>query len=160
MTISKDKVVTIDYHLTGPDGQTLDSSRGRAPLNYLHGAGNIIPGLEQALEGKQAGDALTVDVPPEQAYGQKNPQAIAKVPRDAFKGVDKIEPGMQFHANGPQGQAIVTVVEVSPTEITIDANHPLAGVPLKFEVNVVGVRDATAEELSHGHVHGPGGHEH
>ena len=160
MNVAKDKVVSIDYTLTGPNGEVLDSSRGREPLPYLHGAGNIIPGLESALEGKAAGDQLVVDVPAEQAYGARDEKLVQPVPRDRFQGVADIKPGMQFQAQTPQGPRVVTVVGVDDTNVHIDANHPLAGVPLKFDVKVVGVRDASAEELTHGHVHGPGGHHH
>lgn len=160
MQATKDKVVTIDYTLTGPDGAVLDSSSGREPLPYLHGAGNIIPGLESALEGKSAGDKLVVDVPAEQAYGARDPQLVQAVPKDRFQGVADIKPGMQFQANTPAGPRIVTVVGIDDQSVHVDANHPLAGVPLKFDVTVVGVRDASPEELSHGHVHGPGGHHH
>jgi FKBP-type peptidyl-prolyl cis-trans isomerase SlyD len=160
MNVAKDKVVTIDYTLTGPSGDVIDSSQGREPLPYLHGAGNIIPGLENALEGKNAGDQLTVEVAPEQGYGPRDPQLVQPVPRDRFQGAAEIKPGMQFHANTPAGPRVVTVVGVDEKNVHIDANHPLAGVPLKFDVKVVGVRDASPEELSHGHVHGPGGHHH
>lgn len=160
MQIGKDKVVSIDYTLTGPEGQVLDSSKGRGPLNYLHGNNNIIPGLEQALEGKNPGEQMTVTVPPEQAYGQKDQNLVQDVPRSAFKGVQEIRAGMQFQAQSPQGSRVVTVVDVQDETVKIDANHPLAGMPLKFDVQVVDVRDATQDELSHGHVHGPGGHEH
>ena len=161
MRIAKNAVVTIEYHLTDPQGQVIDSSRGKEPLSYLHGTGGIIPGLEAALEGKSAGDEVTVDIAPEQAYGAKDPNMVQAVPRKAFQGVNEIKPGMQFQAQGPGGQArIVTVVSVTPDEVTVDANHPLAGMPLHFEVKVISVREATAEELSHGHVHGPGGHHH
>ena len=160
MLIAKDKVVTIDYTLTGPKGDVLDTSKGRAPMAYIHGASNIIPGLESALEGKSAGDEMVVNVAPEDAYGHRDEKMIQSVPRDRFKGVADIKPGMQFQANTPQGPRVVTVAGVDEANVQIDANHPLAGVPLKFDVKVVGVRDASAEELSHGHVHGPGGHQH
>lgn len=160
MQIEKDKVVSIDYTLTDPRGQVLDSSQGRGPLTYLQGVGNIIPGLERELEGKNAGDAVKVTVPAADAYGERDERLVQPVPRDAFKGVEELEPGMRFQATGPNGaQGVVTVVKVDPDQITIDANHPLAGVPLTFDVKVVDVRDATAEERQHGHAHGPGGHE-
>jgi len=160
MQIGKNSVVSFDYTLTDPQGKVIDSSKGQQPLTYLHGAGGIIPGLESQLEGKQAGDALTVTVAPEQAYGVKDAIMIQAVPRSAFKGVDDIQLGMQFQAQSPQGPRVVTVLAVSPTEVTVDANHPLAGMELKFDVNIVTVRAATEEELDHGHVHGPGGHHH
>ena len=160
MQIGKDKVVAIDYTLTDPQGQVLDTSRGRGPLSYLHGTGNIIRGLEQALEGRGTGDTLQVQIPPEQAYGEKDPAMVQAVPRAAFRGITDIKPGMQFQAQHRGGQQVVTVVGVSDEEVTVDANHPLAGMTLNFDVNIVSVRDATAEELQHGHAHGPGGHQH
>jgi FKBP-type peptidyl-prolyl cis-trans isomerase SlyD len=117
--------------------------------------------LERELEGKDVGDKVNVTVPAAQAYGERDPQMVQPVPRDAFKGIDNIQPGMQFQAQAPNGASrVVTVVKVEPEQITIDANHPLAGVPLTFDVTVVDVRDATDEEKSHGHVHGAGGHQH
>ena len=160
MQIAKDKVVSIDYTLTGDQGQVLDSSQGREPLAYLHGNQNIIPGLESALDGKSQGDALKVTIAPEQAYGQHDPKMVQVVPRTAFQGAPTITPGMQFQGNTNQGPRVITVTKVEGDNVTIDANHPLAGQTLNFDVKVVGVRDATAEELSHGHVHGAGGHQH
>ena len=160
MNVAKDKVVTIDYTLTGDGGDVLDSSQGGEPLTYLHGAGAMIPGLETALEGKSAGDAVKAVVPPDQAYGQKDPSLVQPVPRDRFSGVPDVRPGMQFTAEGKSGSRVVTVVSVDDRNVTVDANHPLAGQTLNFDVTVVDVRDATSEELSHGHAHGPGGHHH
>lgn len=160
MEVAKDKVVSIDYTLTGTNGQVLDTSSGKEPLAYLHGRGNIIPGLESELDGKSEGDALTVTVPPEQAYGMRSEEMVQAVPRTAFQGVAEIKPGMQFQANTQAGPRIVTIVAVTPDQVTVDANHPLAGQTLKFDVKVVGIREATSEELAHGHVHGPGGHQH
>ncbi len=154
LLIGENTVVSMHYKLTDNSGEVLDSSEGAQPLNYLHGAGNIIPGLEQALVGKTEGDSLQVEVKPEDAYGEVRPDMIQKVPRDAFQGVESIEPGMAFEARGEGGapQRIV-VKEVSGDEITVDANHPLAGVELNFDVQVVSVRAATDEEIAHGHVH-------
>lgn len=157
MHVAKDKVVTIDYTLTGAGGELLDSSQGGEPLSYLHGAGGMIPGLEIALEGKAAGEAVKAVVPPDQAYGQKDPSLVQPVPRDRFPDVPDIRPGMQFTAQGKSGSRVVTVVGVDDSNVTIDANHPLAGQTLNFDVKVVDVRDATSEEISHGHAHGPGG---
>ena len=158
MQISKDKVVSIDYTLTNPQGEVLDSSQARQPLAYLQGKGNIIPGLERELEGKQTGDQMKVTIQPADAYVERDDRLIQPVPRDAFKGVENLQPGMQFQAQTPSGQqAIVRVIEVSETEVKVDANHPLAGVPLTFDVTVRDVRDATEEEKAHGHAHGPGG---
>lgn len=160
MQIAKDKVVSVDYTLTDSAGQVLDTSKGKGPLDYLHGAGGIIPGLERALEGRSPGDQLTVQVPPEEAYGTRDEAMIQSVPRAAFPGVQKIEPGMQFQANAGGQTRIVTVVGVEPDSVRIDANHPLAGKTLNFDVTVVDVRTASPEELQHGHVHGPRGHHH
>jgi FKBP-type peptidyl-prolyl cis-trans isomerase SlyD len=161
MQITQNKVASIDYTLTNTSGEVLDRSQEGQPFTYLHGVGGIIPGLEHALEGKSPGETVSVTVPPEQAYGARNEQLVQEVPRKMFQGVDKIEPGMQFRAQGPDGQArLVTVVGTSLETIRVDANHPLAGATLKFDVNVIDVREATAEELSHGHSHGPGGAHH
>jgi FKBP-type peptidyl-prolyl cis-trans isomerase SlyD len=160
MQIAKNTVATIDYTLTDPNGQVIDSSQGRQPLAYLHGASNIIPGLENALEGKSQGETINVTIPPDQGYGQRDPALVQPVPRTNFRGINDIQPGMQFQAQTPQGARVVTVVAVDPENVTVDANHPLAGVELKFDVTVKDVREATQEELQHGHVHGPGGHHH
>lgn len=160
MQIAKNTVATIDYTLTDPNGQVIDTSQGRQPLAYLHGASNIIPGLENALEGKSQGETINVTIPPDQGYGQRDPALVQPVPRTNFKGINDIQPGMQFQAQTPQGARVVTVVAVDPDNVTVDANHPLAGVELKFDVTVKDVREATQEELQHGHVHGPGGHQH
>src|SRR5687767_11675027 len=146
MAIEKDKVVSIDYTLTGENGQVLDTSQGREPLAYLHGAGNIIPGLENALEGKNEGDQLNVKVPPDQAYGPRDERMVQPVPRTAFQGVDTIQPGMQFQASTNAGPRLITVVGVEGDQVTIDANHPLAGATLNFDVTIRNVRDASAEE--------------
>ena len=158
--IAKDKVVSIDYTLTGDNGQVLDTSQGREPLAYLHGAGNIIPGLESALEGRNEGDQVNVSIPPDQAYGQRDERMVQAVPRTAFQGVADIKPGMQFQAQTNAGARLITVVGVQDDQVTIDANHPLAGATLNFDVKVVNVREATEQEKSHGHVHGPGGNHH
>jgi FKBP-type peptidyl-prolyl cis-trans isomerase SlyD len=160
MQVDKNKVVSIDYTLTNTQGQVLDTSKGAQPLTYLHGVGGIIPGLESALQSKNPGESLKVSVPPDQGYGEKDPNLVQPVPRANFGSIPNIAPGMQFQAQNAQGSRIVTVVEATPETVTIDANHPLAGQTLNFDVTVVDVRDATAEELAHGHVHGPGGHQH
>jgi FKBP-type peptidyl-prolyl cis-trans isomerase SlyD len=156
MQISKDKVASIHYTLRDGDGNILDTSAGREPLTYLQGAGNLIPGMEEGLEGKSKGDKFSLKIAPEKGYGAKDDTLVQKVPRSAF-GNQKIEKGMQFQTN--QGQ-VVTVTETGLESITVDANHPLAGVELHFEVEVTDVRGATPEEISHGHVHGAGGHHH
>jgi len=160
MQISENKVVTIDYTLKDDNGNVLDSSQGGPGLAYLHGASNIIPGLEKALSGKAQGDSLNVSVAPEEAYGQRDDSMIQTVPREMFEGAD-VQVGAQYHASTPEGQPItITVVEVKDDGVVIDGNHPLAGQTLHFDVTVSDVREATEEELAHGHVHGPGGHHH
>jgi len=160
MQIEKNTVATIDYTLTDPNGQVIDSSKGRQPLAYLHGASNIIPGLETALEGKDVGENINVTIPPEQGYGARDPNLVQPVPRSNFKGIAEIKPGMQFQAQTAEGARVVTVVQVDDQNVTVDANHPLAGMELKFDVKVVDVRKATPEEVTHGHAHGAGGHNH
>lgn len=160
MQVSKHTVVTINYTLTNDRGDVLDSSQGGEPLAYIQGIGSIIPGLEAALEGKQKGDTLSVSIAPEQGYGERNDALVQQVPLSLFEGVDEVKPGMQFHAQTQAGVQVVTVTKVEGDQVTIDGNHPLAGETLNFEVEVLDVREATAEELDHGHVHGPGGHDH
>jgi len=155
MQISPQTAVSIHYTLTNLDGDQLDSSIGGEPLVYLHGTGNIIPGLEQALAGKQVGDKLQVSIPPEQAYGLQDDSMQQVVSKKMFEDMD-IEVGMQFHADVSHGTGIITITEINGDDVTIDGNHPLAGVTLNFDVEVVAVRPATAEELAHGHVHGAG----
>lgn len=161
MKIAENCVVSIHYRLTDDEGEELDSSSDGDPLIYLHGAGNIIPGLEDALEGQGVGDQLEVIVQPEDAYGPVDPELIQVVPRSVFKGVDKLEPGMQFQMEDPEGHIQeVLVQEVKGQEVSIDANHPLAGQVLHFSITVEAVRSASAEELDHGHVHDGHGHGH
>lgn len=160
MEIADQRVVLMHYTLTNNAGEVLDSSQGNDPLAYLHGGGNIIPGLEKALLGKQAGDKLTVKVAPADGYGERNDEMIQQVPRRAFQGIKDIEPGMSFQAQGPQGPMRVTVTRVAGDMVTVDGNHPLAGEELTFDVEITEVRAATAEEMQHGHVHGAGGHQH
>lgn len=160
-TIQDGKVVTLHYTLKLDSGQAIDSSRSGEPLKYLHGANNIVPGLEEALAGKAAGDKIDVTVPADKAYGPRNPQAHQVVPRSAFPPDVELEPGMQFGVRDEQGRVMpVWVTQVGEEQVTIDLNHPLAGETLHFDVEVMEVRDATAEESAHGHPHGPGGHSH
>lgn len=160
MEIQDGRVATIHYTLTDDDGSVIDQSAPETPLSYLHGASNIVPGLENALTGKQVGDKVQVDVPPELGYGPRHEQLQQVVPLAAFPQGANIVPGMQFEAHGEHGPLVVTVVQVGPDEVTVDGNHPLAGKTLHFAVEVVEVREPTADELSHGHVHGPGGAHH
>lgn len=162
MSITANKVALIHYTLKNDDGNTLDSSDGQEPLAYLHGHQNLVPGLEKELEGKTVGDKLSVTVPCEEGYGETDPELIQALPRDMFGGVDNIEVGMEFHAQTQNGMQVVEVIDVEEDTITINGNHPLAGMNLNFDVEVVEIRDATEEELQHGHVHGDGGcgHDH
>jgi FKBP-type peptidyl-prolyl cis-trans isomerase SlyD len=160
MKIADKHVVTLNYTLKDNDGEIIDQAQDSS-FAYLHGAQNIIPGLENALTGKSVGDQLTVKVPPEEGYGPRDENRVEDIPRDMFPADTDIEPGMVFHAQGPEGQTItVTVMEVHDDTVKIDANHALAGMDLNFEVEVMGVREAEDVELEHGHVHGPGGHDH
>jgi FKBP-type peptidyl-prolyl cis-trans isomerase SlyD len=154
------KVVSIDYTLTNSDGKILDTSEGREPLAYLHGGGNIIPGLESAIDGKSAGDQLTVVIEPEQAYGLRDEAQVGKVPRSHLEGVGELSVGTQLQAETPEGPRIVVVADMDEESVTIDANHPLAGETLHFDVTVSEVRDPTPEEIEHGHAHDAGGHPH
>ena len=160
MQIGERTVATFHYTLTDAAGKVIDSSDGRAPLSYLHGAGNIVPGLEKEMSGKQQGDVFNVIVAPEEGYGMPNPMMIQVVPREAFQGVDTLEVGMEFQAQTPQGPMSVAIAKIEGDEVTVDVNHPLAGQTLHFAIEVTDVRDASLEELTHGHVHGPGGHHH
>lgn len=154
MQISKHKVAGIHYTLRDNEGMILDSSSGKSPLYYLHGVGNLIPGMENGLEGRLTGDKLSLTIDPSEGYGLRDPEMIQKVPVQAFGG-QEVMPGMKFQTNTGD---VVTVTEVAADYVTIDGNHPLAGVELHFEVEVVEVREASADEISHGHVHGPDGH--
>ncbi|MDY0250664.1 MAG: peptidylprolyl isomerase [Pseudomonas sp.] len=161
MLIANQHVVAIDYTLSNDAGEVIDSSAGAEPLVYLHGAGNIIAGLENALAGKTVGDELDVNIEPEDAYGEYSAELITNLGREMFEGVDQLEVGMQFHASAPDGgMQIVTIRDIDGDQVTIDGNHPLAGQPLNFKIKVISVRAASEEELAHGHVHGEGGHQH
>ena len=160
MQIEPNKVVIIDYTLTDTNGDILDTSQD-GNFAYLHGASNIIPGLENALTGKTAGDELSVTIPPAEAYGERNDALTHTVGLDMFENQDDVKVGNQFQAQASDGDMmVITITAVNGDQVTIDGNHPLAGEELSFKVKVVDVRDATAEELDHGHVHGAGGHEH
>lgn len=160
MEISQGSVVSIDYTLKNDSGEVLDASRDGSPLLYLHGRGNIIGGLEKALEGKQSGDSVEVRIAPEEAYGPVNEQLRQAVPRDRFQGVEDLQVGMRFQAGTDQGPVSVQIVAVEEDTVTVDGNHPLAGQHLNFTVKVVDVRQASEDEIAHGHVHGPGGVQH
>lgn len=158
--IARNKVVIIDYSLKNDEGSLLDQSDA-GEFAYLHGLKNIIPGLEKALEGKGVGDSIVVRIPPEQGYGIRDEEKVAVVTRDMFPEDANLDIGVQFHAQGEDGEmTVISVTEVNGDSVTVDGNHPLAGIHLNFDVRVIAVRDATADELSHGHVHEPGGHHH
>ncbi len=159
MEISDNKVVLFEYVLTDTAGEQLDASEGQ-PLAYLHGHANIIPGLETQMTGKKVGDKFTAEVAAKEGYGEVQEELIQTVPNSMFTGVDNLEIGMRFEAQSEYGTHSVEIIKIEGEEVTVDGNHPLAGVDLKFEVEVTGVREATDEEIEHGHAHGPGGHQH
>jgi FKBP-type peptidyl-prolyl cis-trans isomerase SlyD len=152
MNIAKNTIVSFDYTLTDDNNQILDSSSDSEPLVYLHGCGNIIPGLEEAMEGKAVGDSFKVHVLAAAAYGERDEKLITKIPKDRFEG-ETVEEGMQFQAQTPDGYRVITVTAVEGDQITIDGNHPLAGVDLNFDVAVKDIREASEEEIDHGHPH-------
>lgn len=158
--VEKDKVVRVSFVLKDGAGSVLDSSSEAQPLEYLHGHGNIIPGLEDQLTGKKVGARLTAVIPPEDAYGLRNEGLVEAVPRDQFPPDQDIQVGMQFAAQTPDGEVRVTIAEVSDKTVKVDGNHPLAGVELHFDVTVLAIRDALREEIAHGHAHGQYGHNH
>jgi FKBP-type peptidyl-prolyl cis-trans isomerase SlyD len=160
MPIAQNSVVTIHYTLKDDTGEVLDSSRDGDPIAYLHGHGNLVPGLERELEGKNTGDKIVVTVSPENGYGQYDKALVQQVPRRALQGIAKISVGMQLHAQTEQGTRAVKVTRLVGDMVTLDGNHPLAGKNLNFDVEITDVREASEEELTHGHVHGPGGHDH
>lgn len=152
MQIADNHVASFHYTLTNDAGDVLDSSREREPLAYLHGAGNIVPGLEKALSGRAQGDTMKVDVEPQEGYGERHDELVQTLPKSAFQGVPEVKAGMQFQANGQQGPILVTVAEVDGDNVTVDGNHPLAGQTLHFDVEVTEVREATEEERNNGQV--------
>ena len=160
MKVSENKVVTMHYKLTDKDNNIIDSSEGRDPLDYIHGIGALIPGLETQLEGKVVGDKVSAVVTPEHAYGNRDEALIRVVPKSGFNGDEEMQVGMQVQIEtGEEGMAIATLTKIEGDDVTLDLNHPLADVELHFDVEITGLRDADKEELAHGHVHGPNGHE-
>lgn len=160
MRIENNKVAEINYTLKDKDSKVIDASNGQ-PLAYLHGNGNLIPGLEKELLGKETGDKFTVTIPAAEAYGERNEALVqTDVPKEMFQGVENLEVGMRFEAQTEQGMHSVEITEVNDESVTVDGNHPLAGQDLTFDIEVMAVRNATEEELEHGHAHGIGGHQH
>ena len=160
MLVARDMVVTIHYTLKNDAGEVLDSSAGGEPLAYIHGSGNIIIGLEEALEGKAAGERIAVAIPAAKAYGEHDRALVQQVPRRAFQSGGDVKAGMRFTAQTEQGPRQVVVTRIAGDMVTVDGNHPLAGQALNFDVEIAEVRAASEQELAHGHVHGPGGHDH
>jgi len=156
MQVADNMAVSIHYTLTNDEGEVIDSSDGNEPLMYLHGSGNIISGLEKALHGKAVGEKFNVRIDAEDAYGEFMDDRVQVISRDMFEGVDDIEVGMQFHADVSSGPGVITVVSIDGDDITVDGNHPLAGVPLTFAVEIIEIRPASREEIAHGHIHGTG----
>ncbi|MDR1586472.1 MAG: peptidylprolyl isomerase [Treponema sp.] len=154
MNVTKNRVVSIDYTLMDDRDNLIDTTSGAEPLDYLHGFENIIPGLEKALEGKSRGDHFSVNIPAAEAYGERDETLIAEIPLENFRGIDEVKPGMQFHTHDSNGIRLITVTRVADNTVTVDGNHPLAGLNLAFDVTVAGVREASEEELMHGHIHG------
>jgi len=160
MIVDKAKAVSFHYTLRNDLGEQMETSREQNPMSYLHGANNIIVGLEKAMQGHSVGDEFVVTVEPEEAYGVRNEKNIQRVPLKRLKGIGKIQVGQILNLQTNQGQVQVTVLKVGRFNVDVDGNHPLAGERLTFEVEVVDIRDATEEEIEHRHVHGPGGHQH
>ena len=160
MNVADKKVVSFHYTLINAQGVELESTRDRQPMSYLHGARNIIPGLENALTGKAAGDRFQVTIEPADAYGERKPGNIQRIPAKHFRDPRRLEPGQAVSIQTQRGPVQASVVKVGRFNVDVDANHPLAGQTLTFDVEVTAVRDATGEEISHGHVHGAGGVQH
>jgi FKBP-type peptidyl-prolyl cis-trans isomerase SlyD len=158
--IAADSVVLIHYTLKDDDGKVLDSSAGGEPLAYIQGHGNLVSGLEKALEGKSRGNRIAVTLAPAEGYGVRNETLVQRLPKRSLQRTGEIRKGMQFQAQTEEGMRVFTVTTVVGDMVTLDGNHPLADQTLHFDVEVVDVRAATAEELEHGHVHGAGGHHH
>jgi len=160
MIIEKGKVVTFDYRLSDGDGEVIEDTADSSPMTYLHGHGNILAALEGALQGRQEGESLTVEVPPEQGFGYRDEGRVQRIPIKHLEYRGRLQPGMVATVSTREGPRQVVVLKVGRFNVDADLNHPFAGLTLRFDVNVVSIRDATAEELDHGHAHGPGGHHH
>ena len=161
MRVEQNKVVMMHYKLADKDGNVIDTSEGRAPLAYIHGIGALVPGLENELEGKVKGDKFSAVVSPEDAYGHRDEELVRVVPKSGFQGEEEMQLGMQVQIDtGEKGLAIATLVKIEGDDITLDLNHPLSDTELHFDIEITDIREATDEEVAHGHVHGEGGHQH
>jgi FKBP-type peptidyl-prolyl cis-trans isomerase SlyD len=161
MTVARNRVVSIEYTLTGEDGSVLDTSRGDEPISYVHGSGTLVDALEAAMEGKGPSDTVSLTLPPDQAYGVRDDSIVFTLPRAQVGAAEEPEIGMQIMLQGDGDGRVVTVVAMDENEVTVDGNHPLAGLTLTFDVEIIDVREATAEEIEHGHAHnGDSHHEH
>ncbi|WP_027419852.1 FKBP-type peptidyl-prolyl cis-trans isomerase [Crocinitomix catalasitica] len=160
MNIAKESVVTMNYTLKNDAGEVMDTSEGREPLVYLHGVGGLIPGLEKELEGKVVADKLNVVIAPEDAYGSRKDDLLKVVSKDGFQGEEELSVGMRVQLDTEQGPVVAEISDIKENDVTLDLNHPLADMTLHFDVEIVDVRTATADEIAHGHVHGEGGHQH
>jgi FKBP-type peptidyl-prolyl cis-trans isomerase SlyD len=160
MIVEKDKAVSFHYTLKNAEGEQMETSREKDPMSYLHGANNIIAGLEKAMEGHAVNDEFSVTVEPEEAYGVRNESNVQRVPLKRLKGIGKIFVGQVLNLQTNNGQVQVTVLKVGRFNVDVDGNHPLAGKQLTFDVEIMDIREASEEELEHRHVHGQGGHQH
>ena len=160
LTIQKNSVVSIDYTLKNNEGTVIDTSSGRSPLTYMHGSGALIPGMENALEGKSEGDDFSISIEPTEAYGDHDKNLLHKVDRKELEHLPNLETGMEIEVLADNDPMVMTIVEISDEVVVLDGNHPLAGQTLNFSIQVRNIREASAEEISHGHVHGPDGHDH
>lgn len=160
MHIAPHSAVTIEYTLTDPSGEVLDTSEGGDPLSYVHGTEALIPGLEAELDGKRVGERFDVKVAPADGYGERDERLVQEVARQQLPAGLELELGVEITAQSSAGDLVVTVIAIDGERVTLDGNHPLAGIELHFVGRIVGVRSASQEELAHGHVHGPGGHQH
>lgn len=160
-TVKRDRVISLDFVLMNEQGEVMDRSEDGGPLEYLHGANDVIPGLEKALEGRKLGEEIKVVIPPAEAYGEYEVSLVDEVSRDQFPGIDEIEPGMQFQTQMDDGAPmIIHVTAVDDEKVVVDGNHPLAGMTLVFEVKIAAIRQACDDEIEHGHVHASGTCEH
>ncbi|MBD3636238.1 MAG: peptidylprolyl isomerase [Crocinitomicaceae bacterium] len=160
MKVAEHTVVTLNYTLKNSAGELLDTSEGRQPLVYLHGVGALIPGLEKELADKEVGANINAVIPPEEAYGTRREDLMKMVSKDGFQGDEEMKEGMQVQLQTEHGPAIAVIAKIEGNDVMLDLNHPLADMTLHFDVTIEDVRAATEEEISHGHVHGEGGHQH